>query len=108
MSSSYFYQGYLPKKEYVKKEGSYFLNVNEKILIYFIFLEYERWKSEQNAYDFMDIVNHLSKRLYHGDTIKRMSIDYLMVDEVQDLTPKTLQILLKLTSHKVFFAGDTA
>lgn len=37
-----------------------------------------------------------------------MSIDYLMVDEVQDLTPKTLQILLKLTSHKVFFAGDTA
>jgi predicted ribonuclease YlaK len=37
-----------------------------------------------------------------------MSIDYLMVDEVQDLTPKTLQTLLRLTSHKVFFAGDTA
>jgi superfamily I DNA/RNA helicase len=56
----------------------------------------------------MDVVNHLQKRLWYGDTLKRMSIDYLMVDEVQDLTPKTLQTLLRLTSHKVFFAGDTA
>lgn len=59
MQSCYFYQGYLPKREYVFKEGSYFLNYNEKRLIYFIFLEYERWKSEQNAYDFMDVINHL-------------------------------------------------
>jgi ATP-dependent exoDNAse (exonuclease V) beta subunit len=40
--------------------------------------------------------------------MRRMRMDYLMVDEVQDLTPKTLQILLKLTTHNVFFAGDTA
>jgi superfamily I DNA/RNA helicase len=106
--SSWFYQGYLPKHEYVHKHGSYFLSLTERNLIYFIYLEYERWKAEQNAYDFMDVVNHLHKRLYHGDTLKRMSIDYLMVDEVQDLTPKTLQTLLKLTSHKVFFSGDTA
>lgn len=31
-----------------------------------------------------------------------------MVDEVQDLTPKTLKLLLSLTNHNVFFAGDTA
>jgi superfamily I DNA and RNA helicase len=37
-----------------------------------------------------------------------MAMDYLMVDEVQDLTPKTLQLFLKLTSEKVYFAGDTA
>ncbi len=59
MKSCNFYQGYLPKKEYVFFEGSYFLTANEKRLIYFIFLEYERWKAEQNAYDFMDVVNHL-------------------------------------------------
>jgi superfamily I DNA/RNA helicase len=82
--------GYLPKHIYVTKEGSDFLHFNERRLIYFLFLEYERWKAEQNAYDFMDVVNHLQKRLWYGDTLKRMSIDYLMVDEVQDLTPKTL------------------
>ncbi len=31
-----------------------------------------------------------------------------MIDEVQDLTPKTLQLLLKITNERVFFAGDTA
>jgi len=31
-----------------------------------------------------------------------------MIDEVQDLTPKTLQILLGLTNKKSYFAGDTA
>jgi hypothetical protein len=31
-----------------------------------------------------------------------------MIDEVQDLTPKTLQLLLQVTSQKVYFAGDTA
>lgn len=37
-----------------------------------------------------------------------MKMDFLMIDEVQDLTPKTLQLLLKLTTQKVYFAGDTA
>lgn len=31
-----------------------------------------------------------------------------MVDEVQDLTPKTLKLLLNLTLQNVYFAGDTA
>jgi superfamily I DNA/RNA helicase len=90
MSSCQYYMGYLPKQAYVQKEGSEFLGLNERRMIYYLFLEYERWKAEQNAYDFMDVVNHLQKRLWYGDTLKRMSIDYLMVDEVQDLTPKTL------------------
>ena len=59
LKSCYYYQGYLPKQMYVNKEGSYFLDANERRLIYFIFLEYEKWKGEQNAYDFMDVVNHL-------------------------------------------------
>jgi predicted ribonuclease YlaK len=37
-----------------------------------------------------------------------MRMDFLMVDEVQDLTPKTLKLLLNLTNQNVYFAGDTA
>jgi superfamily I DNA and RNA helicase len=35
-------------------------------------------------------------------------MDFLMIDEVQDLTPRALQLLLKLTNKNVYFAGDTA
>jgi len=31
-----------------------------------------------------------------------------MVDEVQDLTPNILKLLMNLTERNVFFAGDTA
>lgn len=62
LKSCEYYMGYLPKHIYVKNEASDFLNINEKKTIYYIFLQYEKWKSEQRAYDFMDIVNHLQKR----------------------------------------------
>ena len=88
--SCQFYMGYLPRHIYIKQEGSEFLYLNEKKTIYYIFLEYEKWKSEQRAYDFMDIVNHIQKRLWYGETLRKMKMDFLMVDEVQDLTPKTL------------------
>ena len=107
MQSASYYMGYLPRHIYLS-EASEFLYLNERKAIYYIFLEYEKWKSEQRAYDFMDVVNHIQKRLWYGEVLKRMTMDYLMVDEVQDLTPKTLQILLRLTSRNVFFAGDTA
>ena len=35
-------------------------------------------------------------------------IDYLVIDEVQDLYPKTVKLLLEHTQYKVVFAGDTA
>ena len=67
--SKCYYQGYLPDYEYVNGGEKHFLNKIEKRIIYFIFLEYERWKSENSAYDFMDVVNHLYKRIYYGDTL---------------------------------------
>jgi ATP-dependent exoDNAse (exonuclease V) beta subunit len=32
----------------------------------------------------------------------------MLVDEVQDLTPATIKLLLKITEQNVYFAGDTA
>ena len=99
--------GLLPQQEYIKKTTS-FLNEQDKKLIYYLFLEYESWKQKTHGFDFMDLVNHLQKHLRWNNRQNSMAIDYLMVDEVQDLTPKTLQLLLSLTKHRVFFAGDTA
>ena len=81
----------------------------ERKTVYWIFLEYEKWKKEVNAFDLMDLVHHVNSsgktnQRYYSD----LRINYLMIDEVQDLTPKTLQLLLKITNERVFFAGDTA
>ena len=56
-----------------------------------------------NAYDFMDVINHILIS-YHD----HISIDYLLVDEVQDLPHKAIYLLNNLAKNQVFFAGDTA
>ena len=99
----------LSEKQYTKTYASKFLSRNQVYLVYWIYLQYKSWKIQQNAYDFMDVVSYVSRRLRYGyETLSYRKLDYLMIDEVQDLTPKTIELLLTITKHKIFFAGDTA
>ena len=34
--------------------------------------------------------------------------DFLIIDEVQDLQPMTIELLLRMSKYRVVFAGDTA
>lgn len=45
LNSSSYYQGYLPKNVYINHDASEFLSLHEKKTVYYIFLEYEKWKS---------------------------------------------------------------
>ena len=58
----------------------------------------------------MDLVQHIrrSSKFMYKYYYSEMRIDYLMIDEVQDLTPRTLELLLYSTNNKAYFAGDTA
>ena len=90
-----------------KLDASKFLDVKEKAVIYQIFMHYEKWKQSMGAYDFNDVVNHVIAQLRSG--IKpSQAIHFLMVDEVQDLTPNVLFLLTSVTERNVFFCGDTA
>lgn len=104
--------GYVSSNEYIRTAGSSYLTGGEKRTIYYAFLSYEKWKSNVGAYDFMDVVHHVWKNryTYYNWSTRRsiITFDYLLVDEVQDLPPKVLQLLLYLTKQQVFFAGDTA
>ena len=63
------------------------------------------------AFDFLDVVNHIMFEMVTFDRkslMKCQKMDYLIIDEVQDLYPKTAQLLLQQTRYKVVFAGDTA
>lgn len=57
----------------------------------------------------MDLVMHIRKsNKVQSNYYQELRMDYLMIDEVQDLTPLTLDLFIRLTKNKVFFAGDTA
>ena len=76
-------------------------------LLYEIFYLYEKWAYQNNYYDQSDLVNHILSQIkwngYHGQPIH-----FIMCDEVQDLPPAALLLLLKLAEQNLFFSGDTA
>ena len=81
------------------------ISLDEKHRIYLLYMKYEKWKKKHYYYDFMDVVRHVFKFYPHW---KAHNIEYLVVDEVQDLAPLTIQLLLTATKQNVFFCGDTA
>lgn len=109
-SDSHQYLGwYLPRYVYRNKESEKktFLSTEVKDNIWDIFTMYERWKTREGAYDFMDVVNYILVQLkYRG--YSGQPIHYMMIDEVQDLSHATILLLSKVTEHGLFFSGDTA
>lgn len=94
--------GWVSSNMYIREVGSSYLTGGEKRTIYYAFLSYERWKNKVGAYDFMDVVHHVWRSRYsyynHAAKSSVITFDYLLVDEVQDLPPKVLQLLLHLTN----------
>jgi superfamily I DNA/RNA helicase len=94
------------KTRYLRMKSSMdYLDAKERLQIYWIYVKYEKWKNAHNYYDFMDVVRHV---FYHFPSYRKTKIDYLIVDEVQDLTPLTIQLLVTIVNKNVFFCGDTA
>lgn len=105
----YRYSNVMPLATYLNLQSSMdFLSQAEKIKLYYIYVRYEQWKSENNLYDFMDVVRHVVFQCYAWGFHQIKKLDYLVIDEVQDLTPLTLHLLVNVTRFNVFFCGDTA
>ena len=108
-ATSWIYQNYyLPKINYATRgQKVSLLTREEKLEVWDLFILYERWKVKHQAYDFQDIINYLLVQIeYHGYT--GVPIHYMMVDEVQDLTPATIALLMSVSNEKLVFSGDTA
>ena len=108
-ATSWMYNGYyLPKINYANRSQKVsLLTREEKMEVWDLFILYERWKVQHRAYDFQDIVNYLLGQVkYYG--YSGVPIHYMMVDEVQDLTPATIALLMSVSKEKLVFSGDTA
>jgi superfamily I DNA/RNA helicase len=98
----------ISKQEQRRGDSTKMLSCTERCEIYYIFMNYEKWKGSMNAYDLMDVVNHVIKEVRMGFCKWTQRLHFLMVDEVQDLTPNILTLLMLMTERNIFFCGDTA
>jgi superfamily I DNA/RNA helicase len=55
----------------------------------------------------MDLTNFLLKKILRNKYLGP-KINFLFVDEVQDLTPATIYLISQVVSSNIFYAGDTA
>ncbi|CAO2835088.1 unnamed protein product [Amaranthus hypochondriacus] len=86
------------------------LNRSKREMIYDIFLNYEKMKTERREFDLSDFVNDLHGRFkcesYGGDFM-----DFVYVDEVQDLTMRQIALFKYICTNVdegFVFSGDTA
>lgn len=92
----------MPLEEYYSLSRKYsVLEKEQKDEIYKIAVRYEEWKNEENLYD----IDDLAHKNTGADTEK---FDFILVDEVQDLTETEIYFLFNLAgvSQNIVFAGD--
>ncbi|CAN0880600.1 TPR and ankyrin repeat-containing protein 1 [Linum grandiflorum] len=86
------------------------LDRKERELVYQICEDYEKMKMERGEFDMADLVIDLHKRLKSGK-YKGELMDYVYIDEVQDLTMRQIAIfkhVCKNINEGYVFSGDTA
>lgn len=52
-------------------------------------------------------MNHLLRKIQRNSYLGP-KINYLFIDEVQDLTPATIYLVSQTVSNNIFYTGDTA
>jgi superfamily I DNA and RNA helicase len=55
----------------------------------------------------MDVVNHILEEILQNN-YNDILLDYIFIDEVQDLPPATIYLFSKMTKKDIMYCGDTA
>ena len=76
-------------------------------VVYEICMEYENYKRKSKYFDIQDLTNFLIRQVLIElkDNIKL--IDYIFIDEIQDLTVSQIFLLILVSKHCKIYAGDT-
>lgn len=87
--------------DYISLSSKYStLKMEEKKLLYKIAKKYSEWLKNYNYYD----LNDLARKIIE----KNISYDFIIIDEIQDLTELQIYALISIVKNKenVFFSGD--
>ena len=69
--------------------------------------EYNDWKTRSGNYDLNDIYNHIYK-FYDNDVVANNLIDFLFLDEIQDIPLHILSYMRRFGTKYFYFSGDNA
>ncbi|EAR83702.2 hypothetical protein TTHERM_00827190 (macronuclear) [Tetrahymena thermophila SB210] len=101
----------IPEEKYLNLVGKNKtdLDQEQKMGIYQICKEYQKWKYSKKYFDLNDVINYIIKNILEGNyNSENGYFHYLFVDEVQDLNCACLYLLCLLTEQNVYLGGDTA
>ncbi|MGL6107452.1 UvrD-helicase domain-containing protein [Romboutsia sp.] len=99
-------QKIMDKELYLSLPSEYSIyNKEERALIYETCLKYEGYLKENNLYDENDITRMVLKEVNRGKIEK---FDFILVDEIQDLTEIQVYLMYKLVKNplNILFSGD--
>jgi len=104
--SSHLYSNNCISKEEYKAKGRKLTDLPDLDSIYDICIKYEYYKKKNNYFDIQDLTNHLIRQV-KLELIDIKLIDYLFIDEIQDLTINQIYLLILISRYIKVYAGDT-
>ena len=105
---SHLYMDNCISKEDYKNKGKKITDLPGLDDIYDLCILYEKYKKNHNLFDIQDLVNFLIREVkaeFFNKNIKL--IDYIFIDEVQDLAINQIYLLMLVSKYCKIFAGDT-
>ena len=105
--SSHLYSTNCITLEDYKKKGKKITDSLCLEVVYEICMEYENFKRKSGYFDIQDLTNFLIRQVLieFNDDIKL--IDYIFIDEIQDLTASQIFLLILVSKYCKIYAGDT-
>ncbi|MGL5313617.1 MAG: UvrD-helicase domain-containing protein [Peptostreptococcaceae bacterium] len=106
VEKSIFTQSLIDKNSYFNLPSEYSIyNREEREIIYDLSLKYEDYLKDNNLYDENDITRMVLAELNKGNIEK---YDFILVDEIQDLTEIQIYLMYKLVKDpmNILFSGD--
>ena len=92
--------------EEYKKKGKKITESLSLEIIYEICMEYEDYKRKSNFFDIQDLTNFLIRQVIIEFKSVKL-IDYIFIDEIQDLTVSQIFLLILVSKYCKIYAGDT-
>ena len=109
LTSSNSFSNCISREEYLNRgKKGMFLQEEYLNMIYDICILYEHYKRQNMQFDIQDLTNYLIKQVKIELFSKNITlIDYLYIDEIQDLTINQIYLLILVAKRTKLYAGDT-
>ena len=96
------------RDEWKKKNARYYwTNLQANQADHTLKYDYDAWKRKRGFFDTLDLMHHLNKFNIIKEAQKYL-VNFLFIDEIQDISKPLLQFLCRFSTKCVYLSGDNA